>query len=234
MRYLLLICLILTGCGMPQTAQATRQADQAVEAIGIMIAQNAEVVNKIDNAEQREKLQLAFQKIGKLVQATRISLQPAITYLSDGKEIKLDTTPEQAVKDTDAFVMKANIQAGKAAVEVEDRLSWTSLFLSFVDPSNLEGWLVGLSTALFGSGAAGLVAVRILRTIRTYKTELEQHKEAVVDAVAFGRRARELDPKDEKTIEDFKANEAKKQQARGTKPIIDAALTRIKNHGQNT
>lgn len=227
MRLTLLICLLLAGCGMPETARAAKQADQAVDGIAILVKDSVPVINNIENDEQRRQLQEGLQKVIKLVQSAKVSMQPVLMYLGEGREIKVDTTPEEAVKSTESFVAKAHVQAGRAAVEVEDSLSWSGMFLSFLDPNNLEGWLVGLSTLLFGSGAAGLVVARVVKTIR-------MHKEAVADAVAFGRKAKALDPKDQEAIDALKEEEAKRQQARGTKPIIDAALTRIKTHGTHT
>lgn len=231
MRLTLLICLMLAGCGMPETARAAKQADQAVEGIGIVLEENSNIVNNISDEAQRKKLQEVMQRVIKLVQSAKVSMQPVLSYLSDGKEIKVDTTPQEAAKQPDTFAIKSSLQAGRASVEVENRLAWTDMLLSLTDPSGLEGWLVGLSSLLLGSGTAGLIIARVLKTIRTYKEQLEQHKEAVVDAVAFGRKAKTLDPKDQEAIDALKATEAKTQQARGTKAIIDAALVRIKTHG---
>lgn len=210
-----ILAILLAGCSSRETAKSAVQADQAIEAIAVVVEENA--VN-ISNSENDEKLREAARKILQLVQAAKISLQPVIAYLSNGERVQVDTTVQEAAKQTETFVAKANVQAGRAATEVESKLFWMNIVVAFLDPDNLEGWLVGASLALFGSGTAGLYIARLLR----------MYKMAVSDAVAFGKKAKDLDPKDEEAIEALKTTEAKTQQARGTKAIIDAAIVQLK------
>lgn len=226
MKYILLILVCLAGCGMPETARATRQAEQAVEGISMILDDAVPVINEIKDEEQRKKLQEGLRRILVLVQSARLSLQPVITYLG---EVKVETTSKEAASQPEIFATKAALQSGRAAVEVEDRLSWNDMFLSFVDPSSLEGWLVGLSTLLLGSGTAGIIIARVVKTIGTYKN-------ALVDQVAYTKKTKELDasdPEDAAQIAVIKEQEAERQKARGTKAIIDEALQKVK-HGTHT
>jgi hypothetical protein len=224
MKYLLLTCILLAGCGMPETARAARQAEQAVEGIGITIREVAPLLDGVKDDVQRTKLREAFQKIIKLVQSAKISLQPNLVYLSDGREIRVDTTSEQAAKATDTFCQKAAIQSGRAAVEVEQRMEWEQTLLSFVDPNNLEGLLTGLSVLLFGSGTVGLIVARTLKAFQT-------HKAALQDALMYGKEGLKINPDDNRNIEKLKEQHAARQRARGTHSLIAEQLTRIKQHG---
>jgi hypothetical protein len=210
---------------MPETARSAKQAEQGVEAIGEIITVAAPFIDEIDDEAQREKLREAFKKVITLVQSARLSLQPVLAYLGDGKEIKVETTVKEAVASPEVFATKAALQAGRAAIEVEDRLTWTDMFLQFLDPSAIEGIIMNLSLLLTGSGAAGYVAIRIFKTIKTYK-------EALIDQVMYTKKTKELDasdPDDAKEIDRIKEQEAMRQKARGTKPIIDEALQKVKD-----
>jgi len=140
--------------------------------------------------------------------------------------VRVQTSPEQAVKDTPGFIAAAQEQTGRAWVEVEEKDAWRNLgkmALNYAtsmltDPMSLM--------ALLGGGGAGLLAMG-LKLYKTYK-DLTKTREAVVDAVKGGDALAKVDPKDAKALADAKKDLAAKQKARGTKGIIEAALENAK------
>lgn len=210
MRYLLCL-LLLASCGMPETARSAKQAEQAVDGV-------TQIVKEFPKDEAKAKE--AFAKILKLLQSAKISLQPVLVYLGEGNDIKVETSVQEAVKQPDIFVAKATMQAGRAAVEVENRLTWEQ-YLDW-ELSDLESWISTLSLALTGSGAAGIAVIGVMRTIRRYKN-------TITDAVAFGKEAKAIDPKDTDALEALKERHAQRQKARGTKGLIDSSLQKVKD-----
>lgn len=215
MKYLLICLVLLSGCAMPETARATKQADQAVEGIGMLVDEITPIVSSIKDDDQRAKIRAVLEHILELVQSARMSISPSLAYLGDAR---VDTSAKEAATKTKVFVAKAAIQAGRASAEVESTLAWSDMLGSFFDPSTLEGWLVGISTLLTGSGALGLV---IAKTIR--------YKAALQDQIAYTRERQAIPADDVKAIDELQKKHAQRQKIRGTKAIIDNNLQKVKD-----
>ena len=208
---------------MRETAKATMQAGQAADGIQLLIKDSQPMLANISDEKVRQQVIDLWNKIIILTKSIKLSIQPAVAYCSNGENIRVETTPEQAAKDPQSFSQQTAMQAGKASQEVSQALFWSQI-LDAILPGDLQSWLTMISVALTGSGTAGVAIYGVISTIKKYKT-------AVIDAVAYHKETIGLDPDDEddaKQIEFLKKKHAARQAKNGTKKIIDTNLATAK------
>lgn len=218
----LLVVALLAGCGSTrETAKAVVQADQAAEGQQRLLADPkvAEVLAQL-TPEQRAVLERTFRKLATLGNAIRGSLAPAITLLSAGQPVEVETTVEEAVERPETFARKAAVQAGRAQVEAEAYVRWhrwLDIALDFggeIAGSLLSQLLLGLGITA-GTGAAGGLVMRARKLARVARA-----------AIAYGVDAsRAFTEEDLKQVQDKHARE---QQEQGIHDEIAREVARAK------
>ena len=206
MRLIILAgALLLPGCGTLENARAAKQADQAVEAIA----------KTVQAPTFKEDLDNQIPIILTLADSARTSLEPVIKELSNNEVVEVPTCVEDALANAHVFAIKAAMQAGRAQAEADRNNRLRSMAAAS------GSGLAGILALLAGSGTAGAGLLMVFNLIKKYKS-------AIGDAVAYGKDVTSVDPKDDAAIEDIKQKHAAVQKAKGTKAIIESALTKHK------
>lgn len=148
---LIMFILMVTGCQTREIAKATRQSEQAIQAV-------EQLVKPSMTTEETSKAKA-------LLVSARESLAPVLEYLGEGTPT---TSSSDALYRTDWFIKESTKQIVRAEAEVREAAMWNGILAEISD-----SWLTTLSIALTGSGAAGLAIAKVLKTIRMYKAALE-------------------------------------------------------------
>lgn len=185
LAFLACAILLLCGCQARETNKALQQADQAAEGSQRVLAERvAPVVAKLP-PELQSEVRASLDQVVALLTSCRTSLRPALALTANGEPPPpVDTTVEEAVARPQAFISKAAVQTGRAAVEVE-RIGWWlsvgTIVLQFGQAIGGDLLSQLLLVAGGGTGAAALLA----KGVQVYRKARELQA-ATVDAVAFG------------------------------------------------
>jgi hypothetical protein len=207
-----------------ETAKAVTNADVAATAI-TKLASSKDITSYLASLSdtERKKMLDIINKIIKISQTINYGLKPAIVELSQGENIQPTVTVDEAIEQTDTFVSKSMLQAGKSAAEVEhnnDNRGFVSGLLD-IGSSILDGstTIAGLLT---GTGTLGLIVAGLLKRLGTYKKSLD-------DQIEYAKDMKQVPPDiSEEDLVKIQEKHARKQQANGTHGVINAALKRKK------
>jgi hypothetical protein len=164
MKYMLFLVILCCGCARTEQVRALTQADQAIDGIKIEVKQP----------------QPDIPKVIKLCDSAKLSIKPSLDT-----EVKVETSVQDAVQNTDHFTHAAAIQAGKAQAEADHPV------MSILESSGLDSLLI----AGLGGLSPGLALI-LQRLYGVYKLK----KKADEDQVAYSE-----DITQAKTDEDIKA-----------------------------
>lgn len=198
--------LLLFGCG------STREAAKAATLTDEGIAAAQKVVATEPDPEVMRK------KLSDILYGARVALQPVLSVLSadySQKELQVTVAGQPVSEDViianpEAYVQASIRQAAKVEAEAESNRTIIGEF------GSMFGLLEGL---LAGSGLLGLIAAKLLKTVR-------DHKEALKDQISYTRDIRKLVP--DEAVDPIKREHAARQSSKGTKKIIEDNLARVK------
>lgn len=221
MRHVILTitCLMaLTGCATRENAKSVKYADTSSKAI-VKILTADDVVAQLNNLDssQRNKITDSISKVIKLASSISANLHPAIIELSKGDQIE-DQSVDEAVIQTDQYVTKATLQAGRAEAESSSNNSYRQIVDFAVQQASGLGW-AGL---ISGTGGIGVLIAGLLKGKQIY----DATKQAVVDQVAYTKEVSGVT--DAAKIEEIKDRHTKMQKKNGTHRYIADALTKAK------
>ena len=217
---LVFVVFVLAGCSSSRESAASAiQAQQAAQGIA-KIATGPKVGETLATLtpEQRQALEPVLRSIVDLANQAAASLSPVVARLTvDEPAAEIRTSVEQAAANPRTFIAEAQRQAGRAEAEVEHAKQSAALWLVAADFGAAVGDSL-LSQLLLGGGTASALLAAGFGIIRNRGL-----KNALGDAVAFGKEALEVDPKDTKAIRDLQDKHRTKQLANRTNHIIKQA-----------
>lgn len=219
--------VVLAGCSSSREAAASaiiaQQANQGIA----KIATAPEIGRTLATMtpEQRATLEPALRTIVDLANQAAASLSPVVARLTvDEPAAEVRTSPEMAATRPREFIADAQRQEVRAEVEVEHAKKVSALWQTAAEYGATVGDSLLSQVLLGGGGLGALVAAGfgIVKSRGASRT-IQDLKGAVVDAVAFGKEALEVNPSDEDAVQALKDKHRAKQIANRTNHIIKQA-----------
>ena len=226
-----LVALVMCSCspGLRQSAASVMQAQQASQAAAIL-ASSSEVGDALGHIseEDRQVIESALRKIIDLSSVAANALQPVIDRLTvDEPAAPIRTSVDQAVHDTQAFVVEVERQVGRTeqeAQQAETAARFRAALAEYADGFLGSSWAMSLTGG--GSGILAILTGLALRNASRGKRIISTLRTAIDDAVQCGHELAGAKTPDE--VKEVKRTHEQQQKRHGTHDIIDPLVQRLK------